>query len=243
MTQPSGTQKPFLRWLYAVAQSSTLLGLAMIGLIWMSLAFHVEIERESAEQAAIENSRNLARAFDAHLSQSLTDINRTLGVMRSYYLRDPDRFDLRVWNEDRRIGREMIHISIVGADGHVRASSSARWEPVYIGDREHFRALAASRDDILYISKPVVGRISHRPTIQLSRRIERADGSFAGIITASLDPAYFARLYDSVAVGADGYIHVVGTDGIIRAAGGSGGERARPRHHRLAHVRPARRPA
>src|SRR5882672_4013936 len=96
MTPQSGRRETVLRWLSAVAQSSTLLGLAMIGLIWMSLAFHTEIERESAEQAAVENSRNLARAFDAHVSQSLNDINRTLDVMRAYYQRDPDHFDLRV---------------------------------------------------------------------------------------------------------------------------------------------------
>src|SRR5258707_5570515 len=103
MTHRSGTHEAVLRWLSAVAQSSTLLGLAMIGLIWMSLAFHVEIERDSAEHAAIENSRNLARAFEAHLSQSLNDISRTLDVMRSYYQRDPAGFDLRVWNDDGRM--------------------------------------------------------------------------------------------------------------------------------------------
>ena len=223
MTQQSGTgQVPFLRWLCAVAQSSTLLGLAMIGLIWMSLAFHTEVERGSAEQAAIENSRNLARAFEAQVSQSLNDINRTLDVMRAYYQRDPDHFDLRVWNESSQLlERDLMQISIVGPDGYVRASSTIGWEPVYVGDREHFRALAASHDDRLYISKPVVGRISHRPAIQLARRISRPDGAFDGIITASLDPSYFAKLYDSVEVGADGYIHVIGTDGVIRAAGGS----------------------
>src|ERR1700753_2535656 len=118
MTHQQGTTpQTFMRWLRALSQSSTLLGLAMIGLIWMSLAFHVEIERESAEQAAIENSRNLARAFDAHLTQSLTDINRTLGVMRAYYLRDEGHFDLRLWNGGNlSLGREMIQVSIVGAD-------------------------------------------------------------------------------------------------------------------------------
>ncbi|HEY1542812.1 MAG TPA: EAL domain-containing protein [Xanthobacteraceae bacterium] len=223
MTQQSGTaQQPFLRWFYAVAQSSAVLGLAMIALIWTSLAFHVEIERESAEQAAIENSRNLARAFDAHLTQSLIDINRTLGVVRAYYLRDPAHFDLRIWNDGNQpSGNEMIQISIVGSDGRIRASSNSAWSPVYVGDRQHFRALAASREDRLYISRPVVGRMTHRSAIQLSRRIERTDGTFDGIITASIDPAYFARLYDSVAVGADGFIHVIGTDGVIRAAGGS----------------------
>src|SRR5215471_7166067 len=186
MTQHTGRREQVMRWLYAVAQSSTLLGLAMIGLIWMSLAFHAEIERNSAEQAAIENSRNLVRAFEAHVSQSLNDINRTLDVMRAYYLRDPDRFDLRVWNESSQlIERDMMQISIVGPDGHLRASSNPSWVPIYIGDREHFRALQDAHDDRMFISKPVIGRITGRQTIQLSRRISGANGSFDGIITAS----------------------------------------------------------
>jgi diguanylate cyclase (GGDEF)-like protein/PAS domain S-box-containing protein len=222
MTHQSGTREQILRWLYAVAQSSTLLGLAMIGLIWMSLAFHTEVERGSAEQAAIENSRNLARAFEAQVSQSLADINRTLDVMRAYYQRDPERFDLRVWNESGQLlERDLMQISIVGPDGYVRSSTAQDWTPTFVGDRDHFRALIDAGDDKMFISKPVVGRISHRPAIQLARRISRADGSFDGIITASLDPSYFARLYDSVEVGADGFIRVVGLDGVIRAAGGN----------------------
>jgi diguanylate cyclase (GGDEF)-like protein/PAS domain S-box-containing protein len=222
MTHRSGRRETVLRWLYAVAQSSTLLGLAMIALIWMSLAFHTESERDSAEQAAIENSRNLARAFEAQVSQSLTDINRTLDVIRSYYLQDPEHFDLRMFSESSKmLDRDLMQISIVGADGHVLASSNPELIRAFVGDREHFRALEASSDDKPFISKPVIGRITHRVVIQLSRRISRPDGAFAGIITASLDPSYFARLYDSVEVGADGFIRVVGMDGIIRAAGGN----------------------
>src|SRR5215467_14055587 len=199
MTYQSGRRETRLRWLYAVAQSSTLLGLAMIGLIWMSLAFHTEVERGSAEQAAIENSRNLARAFEAQVSQSLNDIDRTLDVMRAYYQREPDRFDLRVWNESSQLlERDLMQISIVGPDGYVRSSTNPGWTRVWVGDREHFRALVDAHDDKMVISKPVVGRISHRPAIQLARRISRPDSTFDGIITASLDPSYFARLYDSV---------------------------------------------
>jgi len=222
MTHQSGRREQVMRWLYAIAQSSTLLGLAMIGLIWMSLAFHTEVERGSAEQAAIENSRNLARAFEAQVSQSLADINRTLDVMRAYYLRDPDHFDLRVWNESGQLlERDLMQISIVGPDGYVRSSTAQDWAPTYVGDREHFRGLVDATDDKMFISKPVIGRISHRAAIQLARRISRPDGTFDGIITASLDPSYFARLYDSVEVGADGFIRVVGLDGVIRAAGGN----------------------
>jgi diguanylate cyclase (GGDEF)-like protein/PAS domain S-box-containing protein len=221
MTQQVGTgQHAALRWLYAIAQSSSLLGLAMIGLIWLSITFHVEIERDNTERAAVENSQNLARAFEAHLSQSLADIDRTMQLLRSYYLRDPQHFDFGLWNANTHVlDRDVMQFAFVGADGRVRASTNPAWAPIYVGDREHFRALAARPDDKLFISKPVVGRISHRRTIQLARRIER-DGKFFGIVTASLDPAYFARLYDQMEVGAEGYIRVIGTDGVIRAEGG-----------------------
>ncbi|HUI95402.1 MAG TPA: EAL domain-containing protein [Xanthobacteraceae bacterium] len=222
MTQQAGmVQQTALRWLYAVAQSASLLGLAMIGLIWLSIAFHVEIERDNTEHAAVENSQNLSRAFEAHLNQSLADVDRTMQMLRAYYVRDPEHFDFRQWSAGARgLDRDVMQFGIVGPDGKLHASTNPDFTPIYVGDREHFRALSGSREDKLYISKPVVGRLSHRRTIQLARRIERPDGTFGGLITASLDPAYFARLYDSIEVGAEGYIRVIGTDGVIRAEGG-----------------------
>src|SRR5712671_5511727 len=104
MTQQFGIGRQVLmRWLRAIAQGSTVLGIAMIGLVWASIAFHLASERQSAEQAAVENASNLARAFEAHLSQSLNDIDRTLDMLRAYYLRDPAKFDFRAGTNNTRM--------------------------------------------------------------------------------------------------------------------------------------------
>jgi len=88
--------------------------------------------------------------------------------MRAYYQRDPDSFDLRVWNESSQLlERDLMQISIVGPDGYVRSSTNPGWNRVWVGDRDHFRALVDAHDDKMVISKPVIGRISHRPAIQL----------------------------------------------------------------------------
>ncbi|HEX4554539.1 MAG TPA: PAS-domain containing protein, partial [Xanthobacteraceae bacterium] len=223
MTQRFGMGRRMLtRWGRAVAQGSTVLGIAMIGLVWASVGFHLTSERQSAERAAIENAGNLARAFEAHLSQSLHDIDRTLDIMRAYYLRDPAGFDFRAWIDNSQMAdKDLLQLVVIGPDGFMRASSISSETGVDLRDREHFKVHVDSHEDRLFISKPVVGRVSGRTTIQLSRRIERPDGSFGGVILASLDPSYFARLYDSIEVGSEGYIRVIGTDGVIRAAGGS----------------------
>ena len=53
-------------------------------------------------------------------------------------------------------------------------------------DREHFQVHRNSRADELFISKPVIGRASKQATIQLSRRVDAADGRFLGVIVFSI---------------------------------------------------------
>ena len=38
-----------------------------------------------------------------------------------------------------------------------------------------------------------------------------------GVIVAALDPSYLTRIYNTVNTGADGFIRVVGVDGVVRA--------------------------
>ena len=72
----------------------------------------------------------------------------------------------------------------------------------------------------LFISRPVFGRASGRWSLQLSRRISAPDGSFAGIMVASLDPFYFSHTFDDLDVGRRGIVAMFGRDGILRARSG-----------------------
>ncbi|HLO77676.1 MAG TPA: ATP-binding protein, partial [Magnetospirillum sp.] len=72
----------------------------------------------------------------------------------------------------------------------------------------------------------VLGRASGRWSIQLTRRLDRADGGFAGVVVLSLDPQYLSDFYGSIDVGSKGAIMLVGRDGVVRAS--SDGSVGRP---------------
>jgi diguanylate cyclase (GGDEF)-like protein len=212
-------------WLRALNQGSTYLGLAMIALVWLGLNFHLKAELATVQEDAVQNTGNLSRAFEEHLVRTLRDADHTLQIVRNAYERRPDTFDLVSWSEEEHALEEpTFQIVIIGPDGFMKATTEGpQWSPIDLSDREHFRVHIHATDDNLFISKPLIGRVTGKPSIQLSRRITNPDGSFGGVILITLDPGHFTHFYESINIGQEGAIRVVGTDGIVRAVGGQKG--------------------
>src|SRR5262245_58859352 len=147
-------------WLRALGQGATLLGLFMVAFIWLSLEFHLTVERSNAERAAGQNAGNLARAFEEHIARSLKDIDRALLMLRASYERDPAGFSFQKLNfAVPEAGEATLQFSFVDARGTIKARSVGTSSPsVNLADREHFIFQRDARSDAVYISKPAIGR-------------------------------------------------------------------------------------
>src|SRR5260370_7071459 len=93
---------------------------------------------------------------------------------------------------------------------------------VDLGDREHFKIHGDSAEDRLFISKPVVGRVSGKWSVQFSRRFSNSNGTFAGAVVASLNPEHLTKFYDKIDFGSSALIALIGSDGVVRSSGGTG---------------------
>ena len=201
-------------------QPTTFLGVAMIGLIWAGLAFHLSKEKDSALESAKQNSGNLVRVFEEHVIRVVEQANKALLSLRARYEKSPEQFDIE--NARVYLDNLVLQISVISADGMLKLSTTAPppGTPIDLSDRDHFRAHLISGKDALLISKPMLGRISGKASVQLSRRLNKPDGSFNGMIVASIDQSSLARFYSSIDVGHDGTIVVMGTDKIVRVSRG-----------------------
>jgi diguanylate cyclase (GGDEF)-like protein/PAS domain S-box-containing protein len=203
----------FHRW------SFSLLGLAMIGLVWAGIGYLEKVEQGGAELAAMRTADNIARAFERHFYDGLNEVDRLLTAMRKSYTEHPKDFHFQLWApSEHSLDDRILLLSIAGPDGIIKLTNltSNSASRIDLSELDHFKVHVHAKSDDLYISKPVIGRTTGKPSLLVTRRIENMNGSFGGIIGASISSEYFRHLYETVDLGSDGFINVTGTDGIVR---------------------------
>ncbi len=204
-------------------QFSFVFGLAMIALVWVGSEQNIAVQFEGAKASAMNTAKNLSRVFSEHVARAIRDADKRLLMVRAAYESStPDTFDLKAWVGDSIFKSDLdIQFSLVGPDGMLVATNAGPSKPgVDLSDREHVKVHALTERDELFISKPVLGRASGKWSIQLTRKLRKRDGFFAGVLVASLDPYHLSKFYEDVDLGRDGAVTLVGFDGIIRARGG-----------------------
>lgn len=180
-----------------------LVGIA-VTLVWAGIGLNLAREHDAALRGGHDDSRNLARAFSENILRTVDSIDRTLLLVRDAYARDPSGFDLGTWATARPFLDDLtVQIALIGPDGFMLQSNlGSPVVPIDLSDREHFRVHAdAAITDRLFISRPVLGRVSGRWTVQFTRKVVRADGSFGGVFVMSLDPSALSRFYESLNIG------------------------------------------
>lgn len=209
-------------WWGAARNPTILIFLLLIPLAWAIVAFIGVTERDRTLEDAKLNSANLAQVFEENTQRIIQSLDRSILMLRLQYESSPNGFDLRSWAERTAlVGDTAIQFALIGPDGFMIASTTDySGPPLYLGDREHFKAVAELTRDDLYIAKPVLGRASGKWSVQLARRLRGPDGRFAGVMVGSLDPDRIGGLIRPTQLGKNGSIILRNLDGVILAARG-----------------------
>jgi len=195
-----------------------LFGIFLLCSIWIGLYYKVESERQLEIDGAIKETGNFARSFEEHTLRTIKSADQTAVFLKYEYEREGSNINIpfRI-NEGRFISEPFVLLSVAKENGDLVDSSQVPFVTSNLKDREHFRVHSDFDSKKLFISKPVLGRSSGKWSIQMSRRINKADGSFGGVAIVSVDPFYFTEFYKQVDLGKNASIALIGGDGIIRA--------------------------
>ena len=193
-------------------------GLVLAGLLWIGIALLIQDATRTIRFDAERDDHNIATAVAEQTDRALDSVDQMLRTLAYLVERDGSGFKLSdLVSRGLLVNDLVLQVSYTDAGGTMVQSSIDDAPSVNVADREHFRVHVDRTVNGLYISRPVFGRASGKWSIQMTRRIDKPDGSFGGIAVASVDPEYFKRFYSDLSLGKDGVVMLVGEDGGIRA--------------------------
>lgn len=200
-------------WVVAAAVAILAFGVALAG-AWIDRA--KTRAHELAELSQITDIE--ASKVDSYVKSSL----RLLDLVKFAVEHDPFEMPLRhLLRENRLMLDGLVQLSFTDRDGIVRDSNlPMAAAPVSVADRRHFKAVG-EEGRAFFVSQPVLGRVSGKWTVQVTRRIEDHSGNFAGAVVASIDLAHFGGIDGRIANMPGAVTAIVGTDGMVRARAGA----------------------
>ncbi len=109
-----------------------------------------------------------------------------------------------------------MQVAVIDAEGYLKYSNLGSNEKVYLGDREHFSAHLNAAHPELFVSKPIMGRVSKKWSIQFSRPIIQ-NGMFQGVMVLSVSPEYLYGTLSNLAQDLSDVILIVRASGEVMA--------------------------
>jgi signal transduction histidine kinase len=204
---------------YAIAVLASVIALGTI----LLLGSVANEQREASEERAWNDAANLSGAFEEQIRRVLNSVRGAIALLKPRLASEGAAFNFDDWTKHvPEFAASTVQIAFVGPNGKLVATSlKATPNQLDLSDREHIHVQLTGAQKDLFIGKPVLGRVSGQATIQVSDRVENAEGKLTGIIVFSLSPEFLTALHRAVNLGSTGSMILAGEDGVIRASYGA----------------------
>ncbi len=201
------------------------LGLAIIGALWWMVLQTLDGERALVEREIEQRGNGLNQAFSEHTRRSLQQIDQITAFVASDLEHGLGRSSERAAAEAGlarllRLGLDDLPgvRSLYIADAQGRLLSSSRpAEPGEIAGKPHFLVHREGQRRGLHIGRPEQNAGDPSWRLHLTRRLQHADGGFAGVVGVVMDPYYFTDFYRASQFGDQGVVGLLGLDWVLRA--------------------------
>ncbi|HEY5799423.1 MAG TPA: EAL domain-containing protein [Burkholderiaceae bacterium] len=206
-------------WLLAMP---AIIGAAVVLAVWSSTYLKQEKTYRSLQARYAADAVSMANAYAQNATRAIEQVDQFSMFVKFEWERGANPLSLKHFLGSNFFPNAPRHdVFITDAEGTPVSADMASHKGMLV-NTEYFQYHKNHRDPNLRISAPVLRRYSGRMGIHFTRRLEKADGTFDGIVQVVLPPAYFTAVYDKAGMGQAGMHALIGTDGAPRWAGVGG---------------------
>jgi len=190
---------------------------ATLAVVWLLAYLEIDRGREDQERLARNTSLFEAQASARNIVSTIERVNELLLDLRSHWIEHPDEFPALIGRRQPHMADLALQVAVIDAQGYLVFSNLHRTpERVYLGDREHVKVQLAGNGDRLFISTPVLGKVSQRWSIQFSRPIFDHE-QVVGVLVISLEPDALAHFNAELGLGEGSNNTICNEHGVVLA--------------------------
>ncbi len=222
-----GAHPPMLPQRFANAPLSRRLASAILVVMLVGFAVlllqDLRASRARAYGEARRDSDNLSRLIEREVQSAVEKLDVVLSETAHDFgpvVNDGKALDPLTANRELRRWMGFIpetqtdSLRVIDSLGRVAYNSgeTAALPDVVVADRAYFLRQRDESHAGLVVSEPLLSRFTGKWLITLSRRMQRADGQFGGVVQAALRTEYFQSLFETLDVGNLGNISLFDAD-------------------------------
>jgi diguanylate cyclase (GGDEF)-like protein len=193
--------------------------LVLGALLWGATAVKLANDRQQAQEGALRNVASLSGAYAQYLTRTIEQMDQIAMQVQYDWNRSGGKVDLKDFRrQGLLIAPQLITVTILGADGFpVTSTVNLNARPAG-ASREYFIFHRDNDTLAARVGLPLIWPGTGTAILPFTRRLNAADGSFAGVVAVSIGSAYFSEFYDDVSLGNDGLLALVDFEGTVRTA-------------------------
>lgn len=196
-----------------------IVGVVIISLTWCFTYYHLNMLYDEVVKSIHYANSQLSISFQSHVSR---------------IFQQADDFTLYVKNEFEKssadINRLDAYFNVIASHSYVSQATIADQygrvilylnpsaKDIDMTQTPQFLAQKNATSNMLYIGNTRIPLFGDRKIIPISRRLNHPDGSFAGIVSISLNVFEIAKFFDDMFLNPQQGLNLIGYDGVSRVA-------------------------
>ena len=183
---------------------------------WLIMSSMLADESKLLRADAEREASALSRQYALELERTISHVDQIALGFKYQWERAGDaavlapQISTGVYPPDKR-----FYILLLDRNGRVLHTTLDKAASVDLSDRAYFQSQKAGATQDLLITEPMLGRVHGRNVVIFSRRVNAADGSFAGLVVVSVEAEYLAPLLDGRTLRAGDFLVVRDDAGLV----------------------------
>jgi diguanylate cyclase (GGDEF)-like protein len=192
---------------------------SLIAMLWVAVNVKVEEDHVQMEQSIRHEADSISNGYAHFLKRSIEQMDQITMQIQFHWEKSNGTLDLAdMVRRGLFTAPHFVMVAIYDSEGNPVTATKDLKRIASIADNQYFNLHKNNISSALHIGLAEQSGITGKTVIPFTRRLDKRDDTFAGIVLIAVEPKFFSSYYEGPSLGKAGILAVIGEDRMVRVS-------------------------